>query len=97
MTEDSSIMVAVSLSDEEQEINTNDTSAAETVKAIVADNLSSNENETNCEKDKKDASNTEEADSETKIEALEQERGQLTAEVMSKDILITNLECWWQV
>ena len=94
MTEDSSIMVAVSLSDEEQEINTDDTIVdAETVKAIIADNLSSNENVANCEKETKDTSNTEkEADSETKIEALEQERGQLTAEVMSKDILITNLE-----
>jgi len=33
-----------------------------------------------------------ENDFEAKIETLEQERGQLTAEVMSKDILITKLE-----
>ena len=98
--ENSSIMVPVSLSDEEQEINSDD--KIEPVEAILVENMESQADEnhvTNGDPNDK----TEDTDFglalrvplpnfEKRIEVLEQDRGQLTAEVISKDILITNLE-----
>ena len=102
----SSIMVPVSLSDEEQEINTDD--KIEPVEAILVENMESQADEnpvTNGDPNdmKSEADKTEDTDFglalrvplpnfEKRIEVLEQDRGQLTAEVISKDILITNLE-----
>ena len=104
--ENSSIMVPVSLSDEEQEINSDD--KIEPVEAILVENMESQANEnhvTNGDPNdlKTEADKTGDTDFglalrvplpnfEKRIEVLEQDRGQLTAEVISKDILITNLE-----
>ena len=104
--ENSSIMVPVSLSDEEHEINSDD--KIEPVEAILVENMESQADEnpvTNGDPNdmKSEADKTEDTDFglalrvplpnfEKRIEVLEQDRGQLTAEVISKDILITNLE-----
>ena len=101
MTEDSSsIMVPVSLSDEEQEINTDEKSEPVETETNVIENMEQSQTEENhvtkCsnEIDSKTGLDVTEVklDLDARIEALEQERGQLTSEVMSKDNLITNLE-----
>ena len=97
---EASIMVAVSLSDEEQEINTDD--KIEPVEAIFVENMKSQADENHVtihdpfngdpNVKKSEADKTENTNIEKRIEVLEQDRGQLAAEVISKDILITNLE-----
>ena len=97
-----SIMVPVSLSDEEQEINSD--GKIKPVEAILVENEDSiadgnhvKNGDTNDIKSETDtdfglALRVPLPNFEKRIEVLEQDRGQLTAEVISKDILITNLE-----
>ena len=97
---EASVMMAVSLSDEEQEINTDD--KIEPVEAIFVENKKSHADENHVtihdpfngdpNVKESEADETENTNFEKRIEALEQDRGQLAAEVISKDILITNLE-----
>ena len=92
---EASVMMAVSLSDEEQEINTDDKiEPVENMKSQPDENHVTIHDPFNGDPNVKEseADRTENTNFEKRIEVLEQDRGQLAAEVISKDILITNLE-----
>ena len=85
MAEDSSIMVAVSLSDHEEEVEGNPVDVkveheTEVMTEAEASPAASQNGELDVDEMQK------------RIYELEQERGQLTAELMTKDQLVSNLE-----